>query len=205
METEAASYEEHTNTGTVREVVHDVVARVAQEEVPVMEGLARFSDATVVRRLGHRGGRRREPLGFGAGEVAALVTGVVWLALDQTVRLLGERAADRTLRGTRGLLRRVFRRNAEPARVPPLTPEQLAEVRQRVLEVAAQRGLERERAETVAEAVVVRLVLGTTEVVPPAAPGELGGTADGGTSDSAGGDPPPDIRGSSEGSAPERP
>ncbi|WP_344489668.1 hypothetical protein [Streptomyces enissocaesilis] len=89
--------------------------------------------------------------------------------------------------------------------MPPLTTEQLAEVRQRVLEVAAQRGLERERAETVAEAVVVRLVLGTTEVVRPAAPGELGGVADGGTSDSAGGDPPPDTRGSSEGSAPERP
>ncbi|MBT2441816.1 hypothetical protein J7E93_17200 [Streptomyces sp. ISL-36] len=133
-----------------------------------------------------------------------MVTGVVWLALDQTVRQLGERAADGALRGTRGLLRRVFRRNAEPATVPPLTPEQLAEVRQRVLEVAAQRGLERERAETIAEAVVVRLVLGTMEAVPPAALGELGGAADGGTSGSAGGEPP-DTGGSSEGSTPERP
>ncbi|MFI0220423.1 hypothetical protein [Streptomyces lydicus] len=175
--------------GAVREVVHDVVARVAREELPVVEGLAQFGDATVVRRLGHRGGRRREPLGFGAGDVAALVTGVVWLALDQTVRQLGERPADGVLRGAGGLLRRVLRRYAEPATVPPLTPEQLAEVRQRMLEVAARRGLERERAETVADAVVARLALGTTEAVPPASQGELGGAADGGTGGSAGNGP----------------
>lgn len=190
--TEAASYEGRTTAATVRDVVHDVVARVAREELPVVEGLARFGEATVVRRLGHRGGRRREPLGFGAGEVAALVTGVVWLALDETVRQLGERVADGVLRGTGGLLRRVLRRHAEPAMVPPLTPEQLSEVRQRVLEVAARRGLERERAETVADAVVARLALGTAAAVPPVAQGDLGGAADSGT-------------GSSTGSGPERP
>ncbi|MFB9578059.1 hypothetical protein [Streptomyces yanii] len=101
-----------------------------------------------------------EGLGFGAGEVTALVTGVVWLAPDQTVRQLGDRAADCALHGARNLLRRVFRRHAEPATGPSLTLEQLAEVRQRVLEVAARRGLERERAETVADAVVARVALG---------------------------------------------
>ncbi|MFE7332909.1 hypothetical protein ACFU8W_50565 [Streptomyces sp. NPDC057565] len=40
-----------------------------------------------------------------------------------------------------------------------MTLEQLAEVRQRVLEVAARRGLEQERAETVADAVVARVAL----------------------------------------------
>ncbi|WP_063829546.1 hypothetical protein [Streptomyces violens] len=187
----------------------------------MVEGLARFGDATVVRRLEYRGGRRREPLGFGAGEIAALVTGVVWLALDQTVRHLGERAADSALRRAGGLLRRALRRPEEPATMPPLTPEQLAEVRHRVLEVAARRGLERERAETVADAVVARLALGPAEEVPPASQGESHGAADSGTGlsaesrtglsaesgtgGSADGGPPSDTPGGSEGSAPERP
>ncbi|MFH8681620.1 M48 family metalloprotease [Streptomyces lydicus] len=186
MGPEAVPYEGRTTAGTVREVVHDVTARVAREELPVVEGLARFGDATVVRRLGHRGGRRREPLGFGAGEATALVTGVVWLALDETVRQLGERAANGALRGARSLLRRVLRRQPEPATLPPLTPEQLVEVRQRVLEVAARRALERERAGTVADAVVARLAPGTPEAVPPAPRGESGGAANGG---GAGGGP----------------
>ncbi|MGW1006606.1 hypothetical protein [Streptomyces sp. NPDC002520] len=200
METEAASYEGRTTVGTVRDVVRDVVARVARQELPVVEGLAWFPDATVVRRLGRRGGRRREPLGFGAGEVTALVTGVVWLALDQTLRQLGDRAADGVLRGARGLLRRVLRRHAQPATVPPLTPEQLAEVRRRVLDVAAVRGLEPERAETVADAVVARLALGTTELGPPAPQGEPGGTTDSGTGPST-----QSGTGGGAGGGPERP
>ncbi|MFD8733442.1 hypothetical protein ACFV06_00800 [Streptomyces sp. NPDC059618] len=197
MGTEAASYKGRTNAATVRDVVHDVVAQIAREELPLVEGLARFDDDTVGRRLGHREGQRPEPLGFGSDEVTALVTGVVWLTLDQTARQLGERTADGVLRGAGGLLRRVMRRHTEPATVPPLTPEQLAEVRQRVLEVAARRGLGRERAETVADAVVARLALGTAQTEPPAPQGELGGSADrstdgateGSTGGSAGGGP----------------
>ncbi|MFE7708807.1 hypothetical protein ACFU6I_24075 [Streptomyces sp. NPDC057486] len=172
MGTQAASYEGRTTPGTLREVARDVVAR---DELPVVEGLARFGDATVVRRLRHRDGRRRERLGFGAGEVTALVTGAVWLALDQTVRQLGERAADCAPHGARDLLRRVFRRHAEPATVPSLAPEQLAEVRQRVLEVAARRGLEREYAETVADAMVARLALGAAGAVKTGATGSRPG------------------------------
>ncbi|MFD5813992.1 hypothetical protein [Streptomyces sp. NPDC127038] len=186
METEAASYKGRTNAAIVRDVVHDVVAQVAREELPLVEGLARFDDDTVGRRLGHREGQRPEPLGFGSDEVTALVTGVVWLTLDQTVRQLGERTADGVVRGAGGLLRRVLRRHTEPATVPPLTPEQLAEVRQRVLEVAARRGLGRERAETVADAVVARLALGTAQAEPPAPQGESGGSADRSTGGSAG-------------------
>ncbi|MGW3952829.1 hypothetical protein ACWEKM_18310 [Streptomyces sp. NPDC004752] len=41
-------------------------------------GLLELDDATAVRRLnGHR--QWREPLGFGVGEIAVLVTAVVWL------------------------------------------------------------------------------------------------------------------------------
>ncbi|MFF5217489.1 hypothetical protein [Micromonospora sp. NPDC000442] len=146
----------------MQDVVRDVVVEVAPEELPLVAGLARFDEATVVRRLGRWGGRR-EPLGFGAGEAAALVTAVVWLAVDQSVRRLGDAATDSLLWRMKALLRRLFRRRAEPATVPALTPEQLGEVRRRVLEVAAQRGLERDRADTIADAVVARLVLGTSD------------------------------------------
>src|SRR5437879_4790292 len=64
----------------VRDVVREVVAEIAPTELALVDGLAQFDDATAVRRLRPRGGRR-EPLGFGLGEILALVTPVVWLAL----------------------------------------------------------------------------------------------------------------------------
>lgn len=71
----------------------DVVAEVAPEELPLVAGLAGFDDATAVRRLGGRG-RRRETLGFGLGEVAALVTPVVWLVVDHTAQRIVGTAVD---------------------------------------------------------------------------------------------------------------
>jgi hypothetical protein len=63
------------NSVRVRDLVHDVVRQCAPEELPILNGLADYDDAVVVRRL--RRGRRREPLGFGPDEVSALVTPVV--------------------------------------------------------------------------------------------------------------------------------
>jgi hypothetical protein len=73
----------------VRDVVRDVVVEVAEEELPIVDGLAGFDDAGALRRLRGRG-RRREPLGFGLGEVAALVTPVVWLVVDEIARQVGD-------------------------------------------------------------------------------------------------------------------
>ncbi|HKR51386.1 MAG TPA: hypothetical protein VJT72_17745 [Pseudonocardiaceae bacterium] len=123
-----------------------------------MDGLAGFDDATVVRRLGRRGGRR-EPLGFGLGEIVVLVTPVVWLAVDQVAKRIAGSAVDGAANGTKALLRKVFRRRVAPVVVPPLTRAQLGEVRRWVLEMAAQRGMDEERADAVADAVVARLVL----------------------------------------------
>ncbi|MEV0411465.1 hypothetical protein AB0I68_11845 [Streptomyces sp. NPDC050448] len=152
-----------TSDGTrVRDVVRDVVAEVAPEELPLVAGLAGFDDATAVRRLGGRG-RRRETLGFGLGEVAALVTPVVWLAVDQAAQRIAGAAVDGAASGARSALRKLLRRPAEAVTVPPLTREQLAEVRKSVLETAAQRGLEEVRALTIADAVVARLALAGPE------------------------------------------
>lgn len=147
----------------VRDLVRQVVTEVAPEELPLLAGLAEFDDATAVQRLGGEV-RRREPLGFGLGEVAALVTPVVWLAVDQaTQQIVGTWVQNRVAR-TGAALRRVFRRSAsEPVVIPPLTREQLVLVQRSVLTMAAQRGLEPERAAVIADAVVTRLVLAEPE------------------------------------------
>ncbi|MFI2610371.1 hypothetical protein [Kitasatospora sp. NPDC018619] len=146
-----------TGGARVRDVVRDVVAEAAAEELPLVVWLTRFDDASAVRRLAGRG--RSEPLGFGLGEVAALVTPVVWLALDQVGQKLAGAAVDGAAKGLKAGLRRVFRKGAEPVTIPPLTREQLADVRRSVLESAAQRGMAEDRAAAIADAVVARLAL----------------------------------------------
>jgi hypothetical protein len=140
----------------VRDVVRDVVAEVAPAELPLVDGLAFDDDETVVRRLS-RTGPRREPLGFGWGEVVGLVTPVVWLVLDQVAQRLAGAAVDGTTRGTRGLLRRFVRRNRAPAAIPKLTGDQLAELRREVLEQAIRRGLDAGTAIDLADTLVRRL------------------------------------------------
>jgi hypothetical protein len=84
----------------VRDVVRDVVAEVASEELVIVEELTRFDDDTVVRRLA-RSGRRRDPLGFGVGEIAALVTPVVWLVLDEAAKRAADSAVDGAAKGAK--------------------------------------------------------------------------------------------------------
>ncbi|MGW7188065.1 hypothetical protein [Streptomyces sp. NPDC054838] len=134
------------------------MAALAPEELPLVDGLRHFDDATVVRRLS-RGGGRREPLGFGIGEVAALIAPVVWLVLDGVAQQMAVRAEERASRSVTSMVRRLLRRPAPVAEVPALTREQLADVRARVLAVAGQRGLPPGRAEEIADAVVARLIL----------------------------------------------
>lgn len=142
----------------VRDVVRDVVAEVAPEELVIVEGLTRFDDGTVVRRLAGSG-RRRDPLGFGVAEIAALVTPVVWLVLDEAAKRAVDSAVDGAAKGAKALLHKVLRRRSAPVTVPVLTREQLGEVRRRVLETAAQRGLGQDRATAIADAVIARLAL----------------------------------------------
>ncbi|WP_199813356.1 hypothetical protein [Streptomyces aureocirculatus] len=139
----------------MRDVVRSVIAEVAPEELPVVDGLSRFDDATVVARLASRR-RGREPLGFGLEEMVCLATPVIWVALDQGVR----QAVGRTIDGVpRGMMRRVFRRQSAPQAVPALNVEQVAEVRRRILELSAQTGLEPDRALVLADRVAARLLL----------------------------------------------
>ncbi|MFH7596365.1 hypothetical protein WDV06_14845 [Streptomyces racemochromogenes] len=149
----------------VRDVVGDVVAQVAPDEAVMVEGLLTLDDASVVRRLAGRGGR--DPLGFGVTEVAALVTPVVWLVLDQMAAAAAGAAVERVGRRTGGWLRRLFRRPLPPAVLPPLDRDQLAEVHRRVVEAATRRGLTADRAAELADAVVAASVLAEPAVEPP--------------------------------------
>ncbi|WP_211591415.1 hypothetical protein [Microbispora sp. H10836] len=142
----------------VLDVVRDVVAEVAPEELVLVNGLAGLDDDAVMRRLG-RGGGRREPLGFGLGEVAVLVTPVVWLVVEETARQMGSAAGEGAAKGTKAVLRRLTRRPAPAVDVPDLTREQLAGVHRQVVETAVKHGLEDSRARLIADAVVGRLAL----------------------------------------------
>ncbi|MFE3515481.1 hypothetical protein [Streptomyces sp. NPDC059166] len=162
----------------VRDLVRSVVAAVSPAELPLIEGLCRFDDATVVRRLRHGGGRR-EPLGFGIGEVAALATPVVWLVLDGVAQQFATTTAANISTRLSGMARRLSRRPAPITTVPALTREQMIQVRAQVLATAQQRGLPAERAEEIADAVVARLVLSDSSVTPapePPADPETGGS-----------------------------
>ncbi|SDM65747.1 hypothetical protein SAMN04489726_2754 [Allokutzneria albata] len=147
-------------------MVRDVVAEVAPEELPVVDGLAGFDDGTVVRRL-RRGGNRREPLGFGLGEIAVMVAPVVWIVVDQIAQKVAGTAVDGAAKGMRALLRKVFRKGPARVVVPPLTPEQLAEGWRKVYEAALHRGMSEERARAVADAVVARLTLDASDEEEP--------------------------------------
>ncbi len=138
--------------------MRDVVAKVAPEELPVVDGLVLFDDATVVRRL-RRGGNRRDPLGFGLGEIVVMVTPVVWLVMEQIAEKAAGAAVDGTAKGAKALLRKVFRKRSAPVVIPPLSKDQLAEVWRRVQEAALQRGMSEDRAKQVADEVVARLFL----------------------------------------------
>ncbi|MFF7501280.1 hypothetical protein ACFZBM_17870 [Streptomyces lavendulae] len=144
---------------SVRDVVCGVVAEHAPHELPLVEGMLRFDDERAVRILAGRG-RRKEPLGFGLAEASALVTPIVWLALDQVARhgvdLVTESAAARCRR----LLRRLLRRGAgaPPAELRELDAVQLTGIRQRILERAVSRGMSQTEAEALADAVIAQLV-----------------------------------------------
>ena len=150
----------------VADVVRDVVANAAPEELPLVEALSRFDDETVLRRLTRRS-RPREPLGFGLEEIAGLATAVVWIAVGEAVRRIVDSAVSGATKGLnvrlRRLLRRLLRRRAAPVIVPLLTREQIAEVQQRVLELAAPNGLEQQQAARLANLLGDRLSLHVSE------------------------------------------
>ncbi|MFE6555381.1 hypothetical protein ACFVHS_44555 [Streptomyces sp. NPDC057746] len=141
-------------------VVRDVVITNAPEELPLVVGLNGLDDAEIGRRLA-RGRTSDEPLGFGAGEAVALVTSVVWMAIQTTANEVVGAAAQGALGRLRVTLRRMFRRTPSPAPLPHFGRRELAEVHRRVLELARDAEMDPSRAAQLADSVISRLVLDT--------------------------------------------
>ncbi|WP_354637649.1 hypothetical protein [Kitasatospora camelliae] len=158
--------------GSVRDVVVDVVTQLAPEELPLLRGLDGMPAEKVVELFGRR--RRGEPLGFGLAEAAALVTPVVWMAVDEACRAAVGAGVERAGRGFRRLWRRGGGRgHARPAvepPVPPLDARQLAAVHARVHAGAREAGLDESAAGALADCVVARLATDPSPTTTPATP-----------------------------------
>lgn len=147
----------------LRDVVRDVVIVAAPHELALFDAIEPLDDEQVTRVLTDPA-RRQDPLAFGVTEVAALVTPVVWLVVDEVARRGVGRAADGMFARLASALRRLFgRKGSTPPRrsVPlPLTPEQLEAVHARVLERAGAMDIDEGTAQILADAVVSRLARG---------------------------------------------
>jgi len=139
-----------TKAPTVADVAREVIGQVAPEELPLVEGLSRMEPDTVHRRLSGRH-TRRDPLGFGLTEAATLLSPVLWIALEETVRRTVVSAEDGAVKGSKALWRRLRRGRQAPLVVPPLTEAQIEQVRSRVLELAAAQGVTPENATSLAD------------------------------------------------------
>jgi hypothetical protein len=153
----------------VRDVVRAVVETEAPEERAIVGETSGLEDGAAMRRLTKRS--RGRTLGFGTAEAVALVASVVWMTVGQAARELGAgagRGADSRLRA---LMRRLRRRQAEPVRIPPLSPAQVEMVRNRVYEAMKAAKFGERRAVAVADRVFRELS------IPPSAPHRPTGTA----------------------------
>ncbi|RKR87434.1 hypothetical protein BDK92_1710 [Micromonospora pisi] len=153
----------------IRDLVRNVVAEMAPDELVLVDALRRLDDDTVLRRL-TRARRTREPLGFGLSETAVLVAALVWIALDEVVRRSVGAGMTRAHSSFGGWLRSRLGRAAPPRSTPALTSEQLRAVRDRVRELAVTTGLTPEEATLLADRVVARLALTTEDDPPPSGP-----------------------------------
>ncbi|UUU34161.1 hypothetical protein JIX56_32380 [Streptomyces sp. CA-210063] len=159
---------------TVHDVVRDVVAQVAPEEKWLADLPSPELVELAVRASNPPREVRREPVGFGLPEAVAFVTPVVWIVVQGVT----QRGTDAFLNGAgpraRAAFRKLLGRPAEPleaapeaATVPTLTQDQLRKVRWQVLRCGSDAGLDDRVAETLADAVVGRLALGTGDDSTP--------------------------------------
>lgn len=138
------------------DVIRDVVADVAPEELPLVAALTQLSPAQAGRRLARRTSRD-DPLGFGMDDFVILVVPVIWAAVQEVVNHLATSAADGLVARLRVRLRRLFRRPEPVAPLPHFGPAELDEVRDQVRDLGVQAGMEPERAELLAYKVADRL------------------------------------------------
>lgn len=139
----------------VRVIVREIVATAAEEELPLFDGLDEVDDATALRRLQRR--PKREPLGFGVGEIVALVTPVLWLLLEKLAESAAEKAVDEASEQGAAWWRRRRRSRREPLELPPMSAEEIERAGAAVRLAFAESDLEEDKVEAVARAVETAL------------------------------------------------
>ncbi|MCG6494050.1 hypothetical protein [Kitasatospora sp. A2-31] len=146
----------------VREATREIVAAAAPQELPVIDSLRSLDDAQITRVLRRRNGKS-DMLGFGLTEAASFVTPVVWLVVSEVVNRGAGMAADSLIGRLGSGARRLLRRSrTQSEAIPPLSSEQLDFVHRKVLDRAADAGIEGPQAQALADAVVSRLARETT-------------------------------------------
>jgi hypothetical protein len=103
-------------------------------------------------------------LGFGLGEMATLITPVVWITLNESARQFGSAAGDGMFAGVRALFRRLLRRKPRLATVQLLTEEQRERVRDAVCQELLNRKFKEQRAADIANAVFHELSVASAPV-----------------------------------------
>ncbi|WP_194833392.1 hypothetical protein [Nocardia sp. XZ_19_369] len=155
----------------VRDVVRDVIAEVASEELSLVDRLRQLDDEHVVRLLSRRR-HGRDLLGFGIDDMVVLASPVVWVAVNEAAKRFTNDAITGGGKAARFGLRTVFRRTGAESTVPPLTREQIAEIRTQIVDSAVRSGMADDRAQVIADSVAGRLLLSvsTDAHEPPADP-----------------------------------
>lgn len=155
----------------VRDLVRQVTADLAPEEIRALSALDGLSDAEALQYLTAAPGRD-ERLGFGLGAALALTAAIAWIGVDEAVRQT-VKAAARSRRWWWPRFRRQKRGTVTV--IPPLSTEQLRLVHECVLKAAETSKLPADRCSRIADGVVTRLILGpegpetgtTSETDPP--------------------------------------
>lgn len=154
-----------TTVRTADELARRVVRKIAPEELPSFDIVAApylKNPEQAERRL-----RRAydDPLGFGLGDIVAMATPVVALVSGSVITAVSDSVGKAVTDGTANAVRKAWRKlrgkPLQPLELPstPLSTTQLAEVRQIALDRALSLGMERQKAEALADAVVAALVL----------------------------------------------
>ena len=131
------------------EIVRVVTAEFAPEELLFLDALALLPPDEIGRTFADADSQD-DPLGFGMGEVAAVVVPVVWVAVQQVVNELATSAAD-GLVARAGIALRKWRRKPAPAEsLPHFGPAELDAVHTNVRAKAIDAGMTPERAELLA-------------------------------------------------------
>ena len=143
----------------VAEVARELVVRTAPQELPLFRATSEAYFANPDKALERRGGKD-EVLGFGVEAAALLVTPIALDVAKRVAIFLASQFRDAVEKESGeaigGFVRGLFHRGeAEPeSSAPPLTPEQLEEVREIAFERARQLELPQDRASVLADAVV---------------------------------------------------